>query len=66
MIDLDSSTISKVDYIESNQILKVIFKNKAKIVYSYSNVPKEIFNTFILSTNKSNILLKKIEVIMMD
>lgn len=51
-IDIQSKTISLIDYDDTNNSLNVIFTKKPKIVYTYSQVPKELFNTLLLQDHK--------------
>ena len=51
-IDIKSKTISLIEYDDTNNKLNVIFSKKPEVVYSYIQVPKEVFNTLLLSENK--------------
>lgn len=58
METVTSSTINAVGYEESNNILKVNFKNGS--TYVYQNVPKTVYQEFLTSESKGKFFNRNI------
>ena len=58
-VQVDSSSISEVEYQESERLLRVVFVRSGR-EYNYRNVPANVYRAFLDATSKGRFFVENI------